>query len=519
MKLIHGTLIKIIFSKSYLILITQIIAKMKKYCILMAILLLSSCGTETGSQNWPQFRGLNSSGVGSEDANPPVKFENKNLLWETEINAGVSSPVIWNNKLFLTGFVEDAKELQTICINRKNGKILWFSSIFPDTIERHHPVSTPAQSTVVTDGERIISYFGSCGLICYDMTGKEIWKYAIPSNRAQYGSATSPVIIGDMMILIYDIGRNRYLLALDKNTGSVIWKTGFESINLQNLGGDATPVIYNNMIIVHRVGELAGYDIADGSQIWNYRLLTQGSSTPVIADNKIVAACWSNSTEEDQRVPLPDFNELLQKNDSDKNNKISRQEFPSDLMLYIRPEIMDFQGSANFLRWHFSSFDINRDREIDLQEWINGVAMLKDAFYKEAGLLAIKSDSKGLVADSAILWRVSENVPEVPSPLFYMERIYMVRDGGIITCVDPDAGKVMYTTRLRNPGSYLASPIAANGHIYIFGYNGRLKIVKAGDEFQIIAEHDFKENIAATPAIVGNILYIRTKNKIMAYSL
>lgn len=492
---------------------------LKNCGFLIVIFLTCSCGKQKSDQIWPQFRGLNSSGVGSENSKAPVRFDNSNLVWKIDLIAGVSSPVIWNNKLFLTGYVEDKKELSTICINRKNGKIVWQASVFPDTIEKYHSVSSPAQSSVVTDGNRIISFFGSCGLICYDMAGKMQWKYSMPCNRAQYGSATSPVIAGDKLILINDIGRNRYLLALDKYTGNVIWKTGFQTFNVPNLGGDATPVIYKDIIIVHRVGELAAYSATDGSRLWNYQLLTQGSSTPIIADDKVVAACWSNSTEEQQRVQLPDFDNLLQKNDSDKNKKISRKEFPSDLMLYTRPEIMDLESSSNYLRWYFSSFDINKDREIDRLEWITSIDSLKKTYYKEAGLLAINPDSKGQISDSSIIWRVPEDVPEVPSPIFYKGRIYMIKDGGTITCVNPETGKVIYKSRIGNPGSYLASPVAANGLIYIFGYNGRLKILKAGDEFQIVAEHNFKENIGATSAIVGNTIYIRTKKTLMAYSI
>jgi len=490
---------------------------MKIIGFFIIIIFACSCGKKNGDKVWPQFRGINSSGVSSEDARTPVKFEDKNLDWKIELAEGVSSPVIWNNKLFLTGYLEDKRELQTICINRKNGKILWQSSVFPDTIEKHHSISSPAQSTVVTDGDRIISYFGSCGLICYDMDGKMQWKYSIPCNRAQYGSATSPVIADDKLILIYDIGRNRYLLALDKFTGNLLWKTGFQTFNVPNLGGDATPVIHNDVIIVHRVGELAGYSVKNGSLLWNHRLLTQGSSTPIIVDNKVVAACWSNSTEEEQRTQIPDFNELIQKYDSDNNGTLSRQEFPSDLVLYTRPEILDLESSINYLR-SFSSFDLNKDKELNHTEWITYINQLKDTYYKESGLIAINSDSKGQLAESSIIWRVPESVPEVPSPLFYMNRIYMIKDGGILTCINPETGAVIYKTRIGNPGSHLASPIASNRNIYIFGYNGKLKIVKAGDEFSIVAEHDFKDDIGATPAIIGSTIYIRTRNSLLAYS-
>ena len=133
--------------------------------------------------------------------------------------------------------------------------------------------------------------------------------------------------------------------------------------------------------------------------------------------------------------------------------------------------------------------------------------------------MAINPDSKGQISDSSIIWRVPEDIPEVPSPIFYRGRIYMIKDGGTFTCVNPETGKVLYKSRIGNPGSYLASPVATNGLIYVFGYNGRLKILKAGDEFKIVAEHNFKDNIGATSAIVGNTIYIRTKKTLMAYSI
>ena len=86
-----------------------------------------------------------------------------------------------------------------------------------------------------------------------------------------------------------------------------------------------------------------------------------------------------------------------------------------------------------------------------------------------------------------------------------------VKDGGIVTCVDPESGKVIYTIRIGNPGPYIASPVAANGFIYFSGYNGKMKIVKAGDKFEVAGEYDFKDNLAATPAIIGNTIFIRTK--------
>jgi len=484
---------------------------------LLFIFLVTSCGTKKEAQWWPQFHGPESSGVAAEKAKPPVSFDDKNLLWESDLPAGFSSPVIWDNKIFLTGFIEDRKELTTLCLNRIDGKILWQHSFTPDTLEKYHSISNPAQSTPATDGERVVTYFGSCGLICYDMDGKLNWKYAKPVAKFMYGNAASPVITGDRVILLDDEGKERYLLAIDKFTGREIWKKDFELDTLSGWGGNATPLIYRDNIIVHRVGEVAAYSVYDGSYLWSYKTLTEASGSPVMAEDKVLVNCWLNLSDDTERPELPDFNEMLLKYDSSKNGKISERELPEDLMLTQRSEMKEIERTSTSAKDALGGIDENGDKEIDEREWGLIIDYIK-IFTKPSGFIAIKADSKGELNDSAVIWMITKNIAEVPSPIFYKNRAYMIKDGGFITCVDPENGNVLYQTRIGNPGPYMASPIAANGLLYIFGYNGKLKILKAGDEFKVVGEHDFKDNIGATPAIIGNTIYIRTNHGLLAYS-
>jgi outer membrane protein assembly factor BamB len=143
--------------------------------------------------------------------------------------------------------------------------------------------------------------------------------------------------------------------------------------------------------------------------------------------------------------------------------------------------------------------------------------LLNNFYYKPAGLIAIKLSSKGQLSEKDIQWRVPENTPEVPSPIHYNNRIYMVKDGGTLTCTDSETGKVFYQERIGNPGPQLASPIAANGFVYIFSYNGKLKVIKESDSLEVAYEYDFKDKITATPAIAGNNIYIRTSKELLAY--
>jgi outer membrane protein assembly factor BamB len=485
---------------------------------LLFLLSAASCVNRNKEQWWPQFRGPDGSGIANENARPPIRFEDKNLEWKTDLPVGFSSPVIWDDKIFLTGSVIEKKELQTICLNRKDGKILWHKSIFPDTLERYTSISNPATNTVATDGDRVIAYFASCGLICYNMDGEEQWKYQKPQTKNIYGNGTSPVISGDKLIYLNDEGKERYLLALDKTNGKEIWKTAFQIDTLYGYqGGHATPCIYKDIIIVHTVGEVTAYSIIDGSYLWDYKILTEAAGSPVMAGNKVVVNCWFNMGDDAERQKWLNYDELLQKYDSNKNGEISKTELPDDFMLFSRPEIRDIKRANIPFKEYFEDIDENGNHEINRKEW-DAVTDEMKPYIKSSGLISINPESKGQLADNAILWSVTRNIAEVPSPICYRGRVYMIKDGGFITCVNPVTGNIIYQTRIGNPGAYFATPVAANGIIYLFGYNGKLTMIKAGDELKIIGQHDFKDNIAATPAIIGNSIYIRTKTGLLAYS-
>jgi outer membrane protein assembly factor BamB len=116
-----------------------------------------------------------------------------------------------------------------------------------------------------------------------------------------------------------------------------------------------------------------------------------------------------------------------------------------------------------------------------------------------------------------VLWKVNEKVPEVPTPIYYKDCVYMIKNGGIITCVDAASGTVFYRERLGASGPYIASPIVANGNIYIPSNNGVISVVKTGNNLEILAQNDLGEKIYSTPAVIGNTLYVRTSENLYAF--
>jgi outer membrane protein assembly factor BamB len=148
---------------------------------------------------WPQFRGPLSSGLGR--GKPPVEFgADKKLVWKVPVGAGLSSPSVWEGRVFLTEFDRTTKQFTTVCIDRGSGKVLWRRTVTAGEIEKVHELSSPAGPTPVTDEERVYVYFGSYGLVSYDMngnpkwertsfTGKSIWRGCLSHPRRRFAGA------------------------------------------------------------------------------------------------------------------------------------------------------------------------------------------------------------------------------------------------------------------------------------------------------------------------------------------
>src|SRR5438477_11635730 len=153
---------------------------MKGLIALAAVGIFAAVGLGAdGPLAWPQFRGPGGSGV-ADGQKPPVEFgPDKNVKWKVPAPAGLSSPVVAGDKLVLTAF--DGGKLYTIAYRRADGKEAWRAAAPAKKLEPYHKTEgSPAASTPATDGERVVSYFGSCGLFCYDLSGKELWKYEMP---------------------------------------------------------------------------------------------------------------------------------------------------------------------------------------------------------------------------------------------------------------------------------------------------------------------------------------------------
>jgi outer membrane protein assembly factor BamB len=469
-----------------------------EYYLLKRLLVISLLGLISSllslkfqADDWPQFRGPQGWGV-SETTGLLAQFgPQQNVLWKVSLPQGHSSPVLIGQKLLLTG-AEDRK-LITLCLDRVSGEILWRREAPRDRAEKFvQGFNTPASPTPVTDGESVYVFFGDLGLICYDLGGKERWRLPLGPFNNINGHGSSPVLVDDKVILLCDQDTNAFLLAVDTKTGKQLWKAERPEVTR----GYATPGVFRPKagpaeLIVPGAYELISYSADNGEKLWWVKGLSwQSKSVPLIDGEVIYVNSWE--TEGDHAQPKPDsiptFQELLTEHDKNQDGKISREEL-----------------GTNDEDWE--DLDLDKDNVLSARDWEYHRARV----LSRNNLLAIRHGGRGDLTDTNVLWRHSKSLPNVPSPLLYRGVLYLVRDGGIATSLDPVTGKVLKQERLKGAlEQYYASPVAGDGKVFMLSQAGKLSVLKAGPNWEVLALNDMEEECFATPAIADGRIYVRT---------
>jgi len=424
--------------------------------------------------------------------------------WKCPVSSGVSSPCIWDQRIFITGRTGDS--LETICISRRDGKIQWRKPVIPEKFERVYPTSQPAAPTPVTDGKHVISYFGSYGLICYDFDGNVLWEKKIQHEGNMYGTAVSPVIYKNKLIFSRDADNNSYLEVIDPATGNTIWKTERKDFRANWSTPMGITVDGRDQLIVYGIWWLKSYDLNDGRELWAFPGLTDEPIITPVYGNGLLFLTSYNMRTNPEVLGLPTWDSLLNLYDTNRDSLLIFEEIKENKSILSRYDD-DGEGDhplPGFFRW----LDVDRDGFVTKKEWGKIIAWV-DSFKQENALIALKpSGVPG--QDPVVAWRNNQGVPECPSPLWLNDLVYLVADGGLVTCLDAISGEMKYYSKLGAGGAYYASPVAGDGNIYACSARGIVTVFSEGAELRIISQNDFKERIMATPALADGRIYIRT---------
>ena len=447
--------------------------------------------------DWPQLRGPDGSGLCPTCGPFPTEFGvEKNVLWKTDVPEGKSSPVLAGDRIFLTAAEGD--DLITLCLNRSTGKVLWRRSVRAAKREFQHTLNHRAAPTPVTDGQSVFVFFADFGLVSYDFEGKQRWQLPLGPFNSLHGVAASPIYSDGKIILVCDQDTDGYMVAIDAATGKIAWKTPRDVSN-----GYATPVIYRPadgpaQIIAPGSYQLTGYSVADGKPIWFVRGLTcQPKSAPTIAGDVVYFSGWTPGNDTGQQVELPAFAEVAAKADANHDGKLAQAELPQPW----RPT-----GT-------WKAVDLDRDGFLNEREW----TFFRSRRASRNSVLAVKLGGAGDVTATHVLWTFEKSLPDVPAPLVYNDVVFLIRSGGIATTLNAKTGKVIKQARLTGAlEDFYSSPIGVDGKVYIASEHGKVVVLSATGDWQILAINDFDADIYATPAISEGSMYTRTRHSLYA---
>lgn len=464
-------------------------------------------------------RGPAGQGV-SSSAHPPLAFSTTNALWATELPAGHSSPCIWGGKIFLSTF--ESNRLECRAYDRASGRLLWAKPVPAEKIEATQPFNNPAAPTPAADAARVVFYLGSYGLLAYTHEGNLVWERKLPAqvSRGSYGSASSPVLCGDLLIqaLDTDEGGSR-LLALTRATGEKAWETPRPQFS----SGWSTPVVWTGkgkpQIVLLGSKILTAYDPADGKELWSVPgFPIETAPSPAFDDKQVFACSTALGGRSSPKLDASTWQDLLQF-DVKKDGNIQITNVPESYRLLIRPELPKGHPGRTLpfpVRGWLQSMDKDKDGAVTKEEWDSAMGNFErmDA----PVLMALRPGDANGDGTPPLAWKVQRGIPEIPSPVCYQGKVFLVRDGGLVECVAADSGTVLYQERLGVAGGYAASPIAADGRLYLASESGTITVIDAGsDQLKVLASNALGEGITATPAMAEDKLYVRTEKHLFAF--
>jgi outer membrane protein assembly factor BamB len=317
--------------------------------------------------------------------------------------------------------------------------------------------------------------------------------------KTEFGAASSPLLVDGRVILNQDYDNDSVLAVYDVNTGKRIWKVERTEFGV----GYASPVIWivNGRKQIVQIGTLrvVGYDFDTGKEIWTVHGMSRiGNMTPTVGpDNILYVAGWGAGADPGDLISVPPFDEMLKKHDANKNAILEADEIP-----------------AGPIKDRLPQFDRNRDNKVDRMEW----DFMRQIFASAKNrMVAIRPGGTGDVTRTHVLWEQTKQLPYVPSPLVYNDLIFLAKNGGLISTLDPKTGKSLKYDRVSARGSYYSSPVGGDGKVYLFSQEGELTVISAKADWEVLHSASFGEDVMATPALVDGRIYVRTAGHLYCF--
>lgn len=413
---------------------------------------------------WPQFRGPDGNGIATAAAVPLRFSESENIAWKTPVpGKGWSSPVVTDNgKIWLTTAIE------VMPTEEEREKMLLATGEDPKTFTARQIAKNIKLQVMELDME----------------TGKlertiDLITVEAPDAIHALNSYASPTPVLDGDRLICHFGTYG-TLCLDLASGATVWKQSFPLEH--GVGPGSSPFIDGDRLII----------INDG------------------VDQQYVMAVDKNTGETLWKTDRPEMR--AEKGDQKKSYctpiALTDKSGRHQLVCMGSQWLVSHDSATGEELWrldHGSGFSVVPRPVHDAK---NDLVFISTGFGKPE-LWAVRPDGKGDITDTdKVVWKEPKRIPAKPSPLLIGDELFVIQDGGVGSCFDAATGAIHWTDRI--PGNYSASPLFANGHIYLCNQEGMVTVIAPGKTFQILAENQLDGQIMASPVALDGTLLIRS---------
>jgi outer membrane protein assembly factor BamB len=447
--------------------------------------------------DWPQFRGPNGTGVADGDPLPD-RIRPGEEIWQVPLPPGHSSPIVAKGHVYVTAVI--GERLFTIALNSENGKELWRREAPRERKEHLDKRNNAASPSAAADRDRVVVFFPDFGLLAYDHSGRELWRIPLGPFDNSYGMGASPVLTGSKVVLVCDQSRNSFIAAFHARTGQLAWRRE----RPHAISGHSTPAVHRSgssaVVLAPASFRMDAYDADTGESVWWIEgLPSEMKSVPVVQGDTVFVSGYNlPENEPGRQIQIAAFPNVLAQHDKDGDGLLRRDESPDEMS-----------------RRYFSYIDLDHNGTIDEREW----SMFTAVFKAENSIQAIRLDGRGDMTTTGVIWKYQRAIPQLPSVLAYRGEIYMINDNGIVTVLEAATGKLRKQFRLNGlSGAYFASPVAGDGKIVFASHGGRVTVLRAGGEYEVLSSAEFDETIFATPAIADGSVYVRTASRLFCFS-
>jgi outer membrane protein assembly factor BamB len=402
--------------------------------------------------NWPAWRGPDGTGVALREDPPETWGTNRNVRWRVGLpGPGNSSPIAWGNRVFLAQAIKSEKRRAVFCFDRADGKQLWQAGVVYAANEPTQENNPYCSATPATDGQRIIASFGSAGLYCYDLEGRESWHRDLGKMNHVWGNASSPVLYGGLCILPFGPDPKARLIAVDKRDGHVLWEVEPPKVG----AGEAPPASGGP-------GGPGGAGESPPGGSWNTPLLIK-------------------TAQRDELV----------------------MSFPGHLAGYEPQTGKQLWLSRGIDDWVFTT-PVSGE----------GVVVAMSSGAMGGTILALRPGGAGDVTATRRLWRLERQKSQsIGSGVIHDGYLYLIAEDGAVSCLELKTGRKVRETHLKGPGaktSSWSSLLLAGGRLYVPNQSGDVFVLRAGPRLELLATNSVDEPTNASLAASDGDLFLRT---------